>query len=356
MYIIKHAKILSGRKPEQDKVSSYVDFSTTELAPEDQFAAFRATYDEVMDVELVNSRNISFPARQTVWDLGKLAFTCTELPGRGYAHRLQHYRKATLDHWYLMLPYYSSRTDRGDRPAAALGLHCLASPFEMTVEYDGVLTLFVPRGIFDCPAALDLMIDSQSDSAMNTLLAEYLLVLSRSLRLIKKSELPRVVEATRSLIALCMVPSREHLMEADGPINSVLMERARRLIARQLADPELTPDLICRELGVSRSRLYRLFEPLGGISTYIRRQRLLRTRDALSDSSDTRQIALIAEQWGFTDASAYSRTFKHEFGMSPKEARDVGWQANGYPVAEARQHPRTGADISLAHLLRSLTA
>ncbi|MGN6772440.1 MAG: AraC family transcriptional regulator, partial [Rhizobiaceae bacterium] len=34
----------------------------------------------------------------------------------------------------------------------------------------------------------------------------------------------------------------------------------------------------------------------------------------------------IAEEWGFTDASAYSRMFKSEFGLSPKEARELGWQ------------------------------
>lgn len=355
MYIIKQARIPDDKEPEPDTVSSYVDFSTRELAPEDQFAAFREAYEDVMDVELVDTSAASFPARQTVWDLGKLAFARTELPGAGYAHRLRHYRRATLDHWYLMLPYYSFQPDGTERSARVVDLHCLARPFETTLEYDGILTLFVPRSIFDSPAALDQMVDIQSDSAMNTLMAEYLLVLSRSLRLIKLDELPRLVEATRSLIALCMVPSREHLQAAEAPINAVLMERARRLIGNRLAHPDLTPELICRELGVSRSRLYRLFEPLGGISTYIRRQRLLRTHEALSDSSDNRQIALIAEQWGFTDPSAYSRTFKHEFGMSPKEARDAAWEANGFVLTEDRCE-RTASERSLAHLLRGLTA
>lgn len=90
-------------------------------------------------------------------------------------------------------------------------------------------------------------------------------------------------------------------------------------------------------LGVSRSRLYRIFEPLGGVASYIRRQRLLRTRDALSDIADTRSISRIAEEWGFVDASAYSRTFEHEFGISPKEARDIGWASGGVVVAQQRQ-------------------
>ncbi len=103
------------------------------------------------------------------------------------------------------------------------------------------------------------------------------------------------------------------------------------------------------------SRLYRLFEPFGGISSYIRRQRLLRTRDALSDSSDTRPIARIAEQWGFFDASAYSRTFRYEFGISPRDAREAGWDGCGYLVG---QHRRRESDhvSNLEHLLRGLSA
>ena len=79
-------------------------------------------------------------------------------------------------------------------------------------------------------------------------------------------------------------------------------------------------------VGVSRSRLYRIFKPVGGVSNYVRRKRLLKTRDALADSSDRRTISGIAEEWGFTDPSTYSRMFKSEFGMSPKEARELGWQ------------------------------
>ena len=46
----------------------------------------------------------------------------------------------------------------------------------------------------------------------------------------------------------------------------------------------------------------------------------------LADSMDGRPISAIAEEWGFVDASTYSRMFKKEFGLSPKEARVEGWQ------------------------------
>src|SRR4029078_9125098 len=116
------------------------------------------------------------------------------------------------------------------------------------------------------------------------------------------------------------------------PIDTVVMHRARRFVGRKLADPDLTPEILCTELGVSRSRLYRLFESFGGVSAYIRRQRLLKTRDALSDSSDRRSISRIAEQWGFTEPSAFSRTFRQEFGISPSGAREEGWSGRGHII------------------------
>jgi AraC-like DNA-binding protein len=125
------------------------------------------------------------------------------------------------------------------------------------------------------------------------------------------------------------------------------------LIDSRLTDRNLSSKMLCAALGVSRSRLYRLFEPLGGIASYIRKQRLLRTRDALSDIADGRSISRIAEQWGFVDASAYSRTFRHEFGISPKEARDIGWASNGFVVARECVNRSDGAQ-TLYQLLRAL--
>lgn len=142
-------------------------------------------------------------------------------------------------------------------------------------------------------------------------------------------------------------------MEAQTPIDATLLARARRMIDGRLTDRDLTSEMLCSELGVSRSRLYRIFEPLGGIASYIRKRRLLRTRDALSDIEDTRSISRIAEQWGFVDASAYSRTFRHEFGISPKEARDIGWMNDGFIVVRQSQVRHEGVR-TLYQLLRTV--
>jgi AraC-like DNA-binding protein len=338
-----------------DRLSRAIDVSTNEFPTLEQFDVFRDAHRNVADVELLRSEDDSFPAHQVVWDLGRLIFTSTELPGKGYAHRWRHMRKATLDHWYVTIPFWRSRTGTGQVTTEPPSLHCLAKPFEAETEDDGVLTLYMPRDLFPAMSALHLMLDVQLEGGRGLLLSDYLLLLNRSLTELRSADVPHVVEATRCLIVACLAPSRDRVAEAQKPIDTVVMDRARRFIGRKLADPDLTPEMLCTELGVSRSRLYRLFEPLGGISTHIRRQRLLKTGDALSDSSDTRSISRIAEEWGFTDPSAYSRTFRHEFGMSPSEAREEGWSGCGYVIGQERRH-LGDQEQSLGHLLHALTA
>ena len=90
-----------------------------------------------------------------------------------------------------------------------------------------------------------------------------------------------------------------------------LMARARRFILANLASPNLTPDALGRELAVSRTRLYELFEMSGGVANYIRRRRLSAAHAMLADPSDTRKIAEVGIAIGFDSAANFSRAFTH---------------------------------------------
>ena len=337
-----------------DRFIRTIDVSTNEFPTLEQFDVFRDAHRDVTEVELLRSEDDSFPAHQVVWDLGRLIFTSTELPGKGFAHRWRHMRKGSLDHWYVTIPFCRSGVGPQRLTTEPPSLHCLAKPFEAETDSDGLLTLYMPRDLFPAMSAFDTMLDLKLDGGCGLLLSDYLVLLERSLTGLTRAEVPHVVEATRCLIAACLAPSRDRLAEARRPIDTIVMERARKFIGRKLADPDLTPEIVCAELGVSRSRLYRLFEPLGGISTYVRRQRLLKTRDALSDSSDARPISRIAEEWGFTDPSAYSRTFRYEFGMSPSQAREEGWGGCGYVIGQEKRY-LSDQERSLGRLLHALS-
>lgn len=340
----------------EDRIFCAVDVRTDDYPISEQFDIFRDAHLNVMEIDLVRSRDTAFSARQIAWDLGRMVFVSTELPGRGYAHRRRHLRKAALDHWYMTIPVSKARhtpRDRGRGPAVP-SLHCLASPFEAETEDDAFLSLFLPRDLFASIPALHDMLGIQVDEGCGRLLANYLLLLDASLPELRQADVPHVLEATRHLVAACLAPSRDRLADAQRPIDTLILEQGRKVIARRLADPDLSPEILCTEIGVSRSRLYRLFEPFGGVSAYIRHQRLLKTREALADSSDHRSISRIAEEWGFMDPSAYSRAFKRDFGISPSEAREEGWVSGG-SVARHVASYSSNTKGSLGHLLRALS-
>ena len=298
-------------------------FSTTDLAPRRQFEAFRAAHDAIVDIAPSPRFETSFAASQHAWDLGKLVLTQTRLPQSGPL-RWSHLRNAVLDHWYLVLPCVSVDGELMRPPSRPPPrLYSLPRPMVDEIETDGALTLFIPRDLLASPG-LDDLVGKPLETMPGGLLADMMLALDGHLPGVERAEIDFIVEAMRCMLLACANPSRDRLVQARKPIELALLERARRLIRRRLAEADLSPEAICRELGVSRSRLYRLFEPLGGISNYVRHQRLLMVHHCLLDPADFRSIARISEDWGFADASCFSRSYRREFGQSPKDTRDLG--------------------------------
>ena len=113
------------------------------------------------------------------------------------------------------------------------------------------------------------------------------------------------------------------------------MKRARKLIDERLPEGEVLPDTLAAALGVSRSTLYRLFEPHDGVAAFVLERRLGRARTALANTRDTRRISAIAQELGFSDQSNFSRAFKRRFGNTPAEFRNGASTGAQSPVAEA---------------------
>lgn len=311
---------LSEKAHSDERLRCTIERDTSSVQPSEQFDLFRSWHVGIADVWLLQEESPSFLAHQMVWNFGKLTFTHMRMPNVRYGWR--HLSKPTIDNWCLHLPLPKSRLYQKNLEAGDLdlGLRSFADPFESVSEGIDHLALCMPRSLhFIQSSKIEIHENSKR------FLADYILLLHRSLPSLRSVDVPHIAAATTCLLAASLTPSRDHIAAAQRPIESVIMNRVSQIIAKHLANPALTPNLLCREIGMSRSSLYRIFEPVGGVSTYIRRERLRKTRDALADSSDGRPISTIAEQWGFMDRSAYSRMFKKEFGISPREAREEGW-------------------------------
>lgn len=344
-------------------IQSSLVFRTRGLPKTEQFDAWRSFVAPVVEVDLLGSRTIGFAAMHTVWSLGSLTLTAAILPGAGHPRKIRNLIKNPLDHWCLDLRDSQPQPASNARSASEhcrrrLHFRSLARPFEAVAEDSHVLSLFIPRDLFGGAAgAIDAVAGEINDIGVSGLLADYLLSLERRLSQIGVDELGSVADATRALVAACLTPTLDRVAEAQSIIQSTVLDRARQAIQSNLQSPDLGPHQLCRMVAVSRSRLYRLFEPLGGVTHYIQRQRLLHAHALLSDPDNALTINRVGEEFGFFDPSGFSRAFRKEFGYSPSEARAAalsGFPRSPSPPSNFRAPPSPASPLRAA--LQSLHA
>lgn len=111
-------------------------------------------------------------------------------------------------------------------------------------------------------------------------------------------------------------------LEPVGGGDDASRRRALRLhvesyIADRLSDPTLTVTAIAAAHNVSVRHLQKLFEEhQTTASAWIRTRRLEQCRrDLGAIGLDRRPISMIGASWGFTDAAAFARAFRAEFGV-----------------------------------------
>jgi len=159
-------------------------------------------------------------------------------------------------------------------------------------------------------------------TALGQLLGDHLLSLRQAAPNMTEPDAMATRQATAALIAGAFGPAAAAAAAAGESLRTASLHTIKRYIERELASPELTPDTICRTFGLSRANLYRLFQPLGGVADYIRNRRLDRAfADLISPALAHRRVTDISYSWGFESDAAFSRAFRHAFGLTPRDAR-----------------------------------
>ena len=97
----------------------------------------------------------------------------------------------------------------------------------------------------------------------------------------------------------------------------------RKIIEQNLTDPALSPTMVANLSGMSPRHLHRLFKGDGvSFGEWVRKRRLSEARRQLANKHFAdHSIIQIAFHWGFNDAAHFSRSFRQEFGQSPRDYR-----------------------------------
>lgn len=135
-----------------------------------------------------------------------------------------------------------------------------------------------------------------------------------------------IATALLQLVAACLEPVSRQPIETGR--NTVSLVAIRAFIEQRLLEPSLAPKTLLDTFSVTRSTLYRLFEPLGGVSGYIGQRKLYYAFRLLSDTRTPRgRISKLAVELGYSHASAFTRAFKEAFGLSPKDVQALAEQS-----------------------------
>ena len=126
---------------------------------------------------------------------------------------------------------------------------------------------------------------------------------------------------------------RQMKIDLESP-NQKLLDRIMRVVNNNIANPELSIDMLCEEVGISRAHIYRKLKELTNQSgrDFIRNIRLKYAEKLLLE--DNHSIGEIAEKVGFTKISNFSASFKEKYGLSPHQWRESQRQDTASKVVE----------------------
>ena len=324
-----------------------VIFSTESMQATEQVHAWRDWFHPIFDIAPGQPELGIFSAQNKVWDMGGILLSGASAPATRVTRGKLNISRAPADHWVI------SYNRRGDTAIATdkTTLHASAGvPFlwslgeKSSSERSSVdrLQLLIPRDMFrEMAPTLDASRGSVLDTPLGRMLGDYMLFLEKRLDSIAGEDLPRLKDAVGGMIAACVAPSADRIAVAADEIDYGRRERVCRVIHAQLGSPALTPTSISKLVGISRTQLYRLFEQSGGVLSYIRRQRLLKSYALLCDPDSRQSILTIAETLCFEDASSFSRAFKKEFGHTPSDIKSAA--VAGLGLTNKMNFRQTGA-------------
>jgi len=301
-------------------------FQSGQMRPRDALAFWQASLCPSWDLEVSEAAaNDSFHVDSEVFRMDRLLFgSGTFGPTQVRTRRERNIRADQLDHYRLIL----LRTGHFDCDAGDRRVRLTPGRFVITdmaraetnISASDCLVMFIPRELLDkaLPRPMDLH-GLSPDNPCAHLLQEHLSAMLKHLPEATLEEMPGLSRATVSLVAASVASSPENLEAARPAMENVLLRRGRRFIELHLRDEDLGAPQLCAQLRVSRSTLYRVFMPVGGIAQYVKERRLARIHEALATGPAGQSISRLAEQYGFKSAAHFSTAFREQYGYSARE-------------------------------------
>lgn len=297
---------------------------------DDAFEAYRALYSGGSDVDRLGNGSSDGPLRTAVvaHRLPRMLLFDRRLAGISHARSPRRVARDGFDHvavhlvlagsLMLEVPGAIRRIEAG-----SLALFDLTRPQRTWTEGAHLVTASIARDRLDAATLDDLDLHGL---VLGPREAGLVTDFARSLAAHAAALTPQIAGAATDSLCLMLGATLAGLRDKDTPLPppvASVRARARAVayIAQHLGDRGLTSADIAAGAGLSRSALYRLFEPAGGVARFVQQQRVAHLRRALARADEHRTIDELAGAAGFTSPSHAGRLFRDAFGVPPGEYR-----------------------------------
>ena len=309
-----------------------IHFDSNDLPLDRRFEHWRAAIP-TYDVKLAPGEELdAFRAIAAVWLLGDFTVSTRQTTAMRYVRSAEMARADGCDQFIITMVRKGGWTGQLGEQTLTVGpgqvvMMDLTRPFDRTVTAGSSIALRIARAPI---VALAPDIDLHGfvfHGQTGRILADHFMMLARRLPYTGIDEAAAIVNATCGLIGSCIAAAPQP--DAGTPSHDLeIRQRVFGYIDSHLGTPDLTTARICKDVGISRSVLYRAFAPLGGIADYLRARRLEAAHAQLEDPAVGRQISDIAGEFGFISDAHFSRSFRKRYGYNPRKAREgqpTGW-------------------------------
>ncbi len=108
-------------------------------------------------------------------------------------------------------------------------------------------------------------------------------------------------------------------VKMDDSLEDAFLQKLRDVVEAHLTDPELDVSVLCKKMGMSRTQVHRKLGALADMSTtqFIRAIRYQKAKELLVGTDLA--VSEIAYDVGFSDPAYFTRMFRKEVGLTPRE-------------------------------------
>ncbi|OQK15564.1 hypothetical protein AU255_15165 [Methyloprofundus sedimenti] len=136
------------------------------------------------------------------------------------------------------------------------------------------------------------------------------------------SEFSALSDSSLDLLTLTLATIRPEKFNLSNS-HSLTLKRVKVYIEANLSNSDINPTIVANDIGLSSRYINTFFKKEEtSLMRYIWRRRLENCRNDLLDPTNIGdRISDIAFRWGFNDLSHFSRVFKQQYDLSPKDYR-----------------------------------